>query len=721
MKLRVWLIAATATIALAGCSRDTTDGPGGKVDTQRIADAEKTPQDWLTYGGTYEEQRFSRLTKISADNVGQLGLAWSYDMKTPRGVESTPIVVDGMMYVSGPWSKVYALNAKTGEEVWAYDPKVPGEKAADGCCDVVNRGVAVYKGKVYVGAFDGRLIALDAKNGDVVWEKQTTDKNKPYTITGAPRAFKDKIIIGNGGSELGVRGYVTAYNADSGKEEWRFYITPNPEKKPDGAASDEAFEKIGNVTWGDTGAWTTDGGGGTAWDSLVYDEVNDQVLIGTGNASPYNDKIRDPEGNGDNLFLSSILALDADTGAYKWHFQETPRDNLDFTATQPMVIADLPVGDNGQNRRVIMHAPKNGFFYVVDAATGKFISGKAYAEQTWATGLDENGRPIVAEGVHNFDKQPFLSKPAPAGAHNWHPMAYSPKTGLVYIPTQQMQQLIEPRPGGPKESLKWNLGYNFAAGLPPTYPKGALQQIRAGITGALVAWDPVKQEARWTVNYPKPFNGGLLVTDTNLLFQGDTMGTFYAYDATSGKELWKMNLKSGIQSPPITYEIDGEQYVAVTTGWGGSWALNWGLAWDNPVPPDVGRVFVFKIGGKGAVPEPMNIAVQATPKAESFGTQQQVMAGLQNYSENCMVCHGPLAISSGVVPDLRWSGVTANKDTWTQVVLAGILKNNGMPDFSKQLTPEEAETIRAYVLDQAWLAVKNGDAEAPPKAQSDGK
>ncbi len=717
MKSPGWIASFLVPALLVGCSNigGHRSGPGGDVDTAAIAKAAENPQEWLTYGGTYEEQRFARLGKIDAANVGTLGVAWSYDLKTSHGVESTPIVVDGVMYVTGAWSIVYALDAKTGKELWTYDPEVPKETLAKGCCDAVNRGVAVYQGKVLVATYDGRLVALDAATGKVAWSTVTVDQSKPYTITGAPRAFKGKVIIGNSGSEMGVRGYVTAYDVETGKQSWRFYMTPNPEKKPDGAASDPIFAKLANASWGDSGAWKTDGGGGTSWDSMIYDPANNQVIIGTGNASPYNPHIRDPQGNGDNLFLSSVLALDADTGAYKWHFQETPRDMLDFTATQSLVIADLPLGANGASRRVVMHAPKNGFFYVLDAATGKYLSGKAFAPMTWATGLDAHGRPIENPAMRSFDKVPFLSVPAPAGAHNWHPMAYSPKTGLVYIPAQDMAQMIEPRPGGAKLMLKWNIGYNFAGGLPPAYPKGALAQIRQTIKGRLIAWDPVKQEVRWTVDYPKPFNGGLLVTETNLLFQGDTMGTFHAYDASNGKELWSLNLKSGIQSPPVTYEIDGEQYVAVTTGWGGSWALTWGIAWDKAVAPDVGRVFVFKLGGKGKVPDQMQSGVEATPKAAAFGSPQQIAAGFQHYSDNCMVCHGPLVISAGVTPDLRWSGVTADRETWKAVVIDGILSGNGMVSFKKQLTPDEAEELRAYVLDQAWLAVRNGDAKAPAK------
>ena len=711
MRAKFWFSAIAASLALAACSDgvDYSGNPGGNVDTARIAAAEETPADWLSYGGGYEEQRFSRLSQITQENVSELGVAWSYDLKTSHGVEATPIVVDGVMYVTGAWSIVSALDAKTGKELWVYDPEVPKETLAKGCCDAVNRGVAIYEGKVFVGTYDGRLAALDSKDGSVIWEKVTVDQSRPYTVTGAPRAFKDKVIIGNGGAELGVRGYIAAYDVDDGEEEWRFYFTPNPQKQPDGAASDDVFAEVANATWGDTGAWTTDGGGATAWDSMIYDEVNDQILVGTGNSSPWNAKVRDPDSNGDNLFVSSVVALDADSGAYKWHFQETPRDILDFTATQTLILADLPVGEDDAEKRVVMHAPKNGFFYVIDAASGEFISGEPYSLVTWATGLDDNGRPIEDPAMRNFDKEPFLSVPAPAGAHNWNPMGYSPNTGLAYIPANNMAQLIQERPDGIKEELKWNIGYNMAAGLPPSYPAGVLNAIRGEVKGELIAWDPVSQKPRWKYEYPTPFNGGVLTTATDLLFQGDTLGTFRAFNAAEGNVLWSMNLKSGIQAAPITYEIDGEQYVAIATGWGTSWALNWGFAWDKATAPDVGRVFVFKLGANGEIPDPMEYYIEEKPKADNFGTPDQILAGFQHYSENCMVCHGPLAIASGVTPDLRWSGVSADAEVWDQVVREGILSGNGMVSFEKQLTKEQSETIRAYVLDQGWMALRNGD------------
>jgi PQQ-dependent dehydrogenase (methanol/ethanol family) len=709
--------AAGAALLTAACVPAFAAGGVAQLDTARILAEAASGQQWPTYGGTYDEQRFSPLAGITPANVGSLGIAWTHEFPTSHGVEATPIVVDGVIFVTGAWSVVAALDAKSGKLLWQYDPQVPREQLVRGCCDAVNRGVAVYEGRVFVGVYDGRLEALDAKSGKLLWSTVTVDQSKPYTITGAPRVVKGKVLIGNGGAEFGVRGYVSAYDAATGKLAWRFYTTPNPAKKPDGAASDEAFARIGNATWGDRGAWQTAGGGGTVWDSIVYDSVNDSILIGVGNSSPWNDEIRDPEGNGDNLFVSSIVALDPDTGKYKWHFQEVPRDKWDYTATQSIVLADLPVGRDGAVQRVVMHAPKNGFFYVLDAKTGKFLSGKPFAPLNWASGLDANGRPIENPKARNIPAEGFLVHPGPPGAHNWPPMAYNPNTGLVYIPTERNEQLLLPNDrksagnSGPK--IGYNLGYNMAAGIPERLPKGALPEVQKGQGGGLLAWDPVKQEARWSIDLGSPANGGILTTATGLVFQGTKMGLLRAYEAQSGKVLWETNLKRGVTAPAVTYEVDGEQYVAVATGWGSSWGLTHGLFWKEKVTRVPGRLVVLKLGAKGTIPDNTPSPVEAKPKAPAFGDEQVVKLGYELFAQNCMVCHGVMAQSSGVLPDLRWSGIAADKGAWFAVVMEGALRSNGMVSFADNLTPEQAEAIRAYVLDQAWMAVANGDATAP--------
>ncbi len=710
--LRSWagpaLLAGTALVLLASCGRgEKVAEPEGfaAVDTARIS-AASAADEWLTYGGTYDEQRHSKLDKINKENVSQLGVAWTYDLATNRGVESTPIVVDGVMYVTSAWSVVYALDAKTGAEKWVYDPAVDRAVGVKACCDVVNRGVAVYDGKVYVGVIDGRLEALNAETGEVVWSKVTVDQTKPYTITGAPRVVNGKVLIGNGGAELGVRGYLSAYDTSSGDLVWRFYTVPNPAKQPDGAASDDAFVKVGNVTWGDEGAWTTDGGGGTVWDSIVYDEVNNQIIFGVGNGSPWNRKFRDPSG-GDNLFLSSIVAVDAETGTYKWHFQTTPGDNWDYTATQTIILADLPLGEGGAKRRVAMQAPKNGFFYVVDAATGKYISGDAFVPVNWATGLDANGRPIEVAAAR-YAKEPFQQTPGPLGGHNWQPMAYNPDLGLAYIPAQEIPQAYAEDPRFASRPTGWNTGIDFSAGVPPIAPPEVAKMLRASLKGRLIAWDPVARKPRWTVEHENAWNGGVLSTAGGLVFQGRLTGDFSAFDAATGDKLWTYQLKSGGASGPGTYMIDGEQYVTITTGWGSAFALAAGFAFDEKVTSSVGKVVTFKVGGTKEIADSGLTPIEAAPKGDAFGSLAMISEGTVHYARNCAVCHGPLAVSSGVLPDLRWSMITGNKDAWKGAVLDGNLSANGMVSFSEYLTADEAEAIRAYVLTQAHTAAKAG-------------
>ena len=412
-------------IVLFGCSQEFN------VSGKRIIEANLEPENWMSHGRTYDEQRFSPLNQINPENIKDLGIAWHFTTDTNRGHEASPIVIDGVMFISSAWSMVYALDATSGELLWKYDPKVPKEWGHNACCDVVNRGVAVWKGKVIFGTIDGRLIALNAKDGSLVWETLTIDKNRPYTITGAPRVIKDKVIIGNGGAELGVRGYVSAYGADSGKMLWRFYTVPgNPEEDFENPILEKASE-----TW-KGGKWWEIGGGGTVWDSIAYDPELDLLYIGVGNGSPWNRYIRS-RGGGDNWFLSSIVALKPDTGKYVWHYQTTPGDTWDYTATQHMILADITI--NNEIRKVIMQAPKNGFFYLIDRTDGEFISAENYVSVNWATHVDPiTGRPVENPEKNYQNKVVEEIKPGPLGGHNWQPMSFNPQTGLVYIPVQEL-------------------------------------------------------------------------------------------------------------------------------------------------------------------------------------------------------------------------------------------------------------------------------------------
>ena len=699
----ITLFAGAVALFLSGCGGGKDELTAKRVDTEAIMAAKSTPEVWLTHGGTYDEQRHSMLDSINENNVGGLGVAWTYDLRTGRGVESTPIVVDGVMYVTSAWSVVHALDAKTGKELWVYDPQVDRAVGINACCDVVNRGVAVYKGNLYLGVIDGRLEALNAKNGKVIWSTVTVDQSKPYTITGAPRVVKDKVLIGNGGAELGVRGYISAYDAKYGDLVWRFYTVPNPKKEADGAASDSVYQMLANDTWGDDGAWVTDGGGGTVWDSIVYDEVHDRVIFGVGNGSPWNQIVRDPTSYynefRDNLFLSSIVAVDAETGEYAWHFQTTPGDNWDYTATQTIILADLPFDNSGETRRVAMQAPKNGFFYVIDAENGEFISGKDFVPITWATGLDMNGRPIESPNARYTDI-PIMTIPGPLGAHNWHPMAFSPVHNLAYIPAQQIPQAYANDPRFTQEKAFWNTGADFSAGAITDVTEDVLTFVRSGIKGSLIAWDPVTQTERWVVDHENAWNGGVLSTQGNLVFQGKLGGDFVAYKADTGEKLWSYDVKSGAASGPGTYSINGEQYVTITTGWGSAFALAAGLAYKESVPPSVGKVVTFKLGGNGVIEAPDLPMIDKTPKAQRFGSSADIQDGLVHYARNCAVCHGLLAVSSGVLPDLRWSDISGDAEAWNSVILEGNLRDNGMVAFDF-LTRKESEAIRAYVVDQA--------------------
>nr|WP_232476078.1 PQQ-dependent dehydrogenase, methanol/ethanol family [Sphingomonas formosensis] len=663
----------------------------GTVPAKRPADI-----GWPSYGLNPAETRYSSLDQITPANVGQLGVAWyaDFDARSLRGVEGTPIVVDGVMYASGPWSKVIALDARTGRKLWSYDPDFEGGIARRACCDVVNRGVAYANGKVFVGVLDGRLVALDARTGKPVWTAVTTDPGKSYTITGAPRVIGNKVLIGNGGAEYAVRGYVSAYDVDSGKLAWRFYTVPgDPAKGFENKAIAMAAK-----TW--RGEWWKYGGGGTVWDSMAYDPELDLLYIGVGNGGPWDIKVRSP-GGGDNLFLSSIVALKPETGDYVWHFQEVPGDQWDYTATQHMILADLTI--DGRLRKVLMQAPKNGYFYVIDRQTGQFISGTPYVPLNWSKGLDpRTGRPDIAPEARYGSEKPFIGLPSPAGGHGWQPMSYSPKTGYVYIPTAEIPYgyIAEDAAKFHYDPRGWNTGQDPARTAMPEDPK-IRAQIRGMMGGALIAWDPVARRKMWSVPMPMPWNGGVLSTATGLVFQGNGEGEFAAYDATTGRKLWSAHLDSGIVAPPVTYRVGGVQYVSVAVGWGGILPLNMGEALKKAVPPRVNRIVTFRIGGQAALPKlpPLERAPLDPPPATA--PPEQVAEGHRIFHTNCWMCHGDSAVNHGGVPDLRRSAAIADPATFKAFVLEGAAEPLGMPNFSKDLTPGQVEAIRAYVIKRA--------------------
>ncbi len=673
-----------------------------EVDATRLVGAAKDESNWLTHGRTYGEQRFSPLVQINGANVAQLSLAWSLDLDTHRGQEATPLVVDGTMYSTSAWSKVQAIDAVTGALLWQYDPAVPGETGVKACCDVVNRGVAFWKGRIFVGTLDGRLVALDAKSGKVVWSVVTVDQTKAYTITGAPRVVKGKVIIGNGGAEFGVRGYVSAYDADSGKLVWRFFTVPG-----DPAAPPEApIMKTAAATW--SGQWWKLGGGGTVWDSMAYDPELDLLYVGTGNGSPWNPSKRTAT-PGDNLFLSSIIALRPDTGEYVWHFQTTPGEGWDYTATQHIVLAELMI--DGKPRKVLMQAPKNGFFYVIDRTNGEFISARPFAQENWATGVDpKTGRPIVnPNALYGSTGKPWIAMPGPLGAHNWQPMSFDPATGFVYIPAQEVPFAYATAKDYEPKPLGFNVGLDGMVSSMPQAP-AIKAQVLASVRGFLVAWDPVQQKEVFRVEEPGPWNGGVLTTAGGLVFEGNAAGFFNAYDAHAGTRLWQFPAQTGIMAAPITYSVDGKQYVAVVAGWGGAFALSAGeVAHKGSLSVNRSRVLAFRLGGDAKLPEatppPENVA---TPPLR-FGTAATIGQGFALYERYCTVCHGDAVVSGGLLPDLRWSPAAFSLATWVPIVLGGSRRDKGMVSFAKVLSAAEVDAIRAYVVGRA------NDSQPTPK------
>jgi quinohemoprotein ethanol dehydrogenase len=714
MRYATTLLACAALVTacsmkVAGSGDDTAATSGvAKIDGAYLTTG-GNGSDWAATGYNYQEQRFSPLTQINASNVGQLGLAWSADLPDARGMEATPIVIDGKLFVTGPWSKVFAYDAVTGKSLWTYDPGVDKSKGVEACCDVVNRGVAAWKGRLYLGTIDGRLIALDAATGKPDWSVQTTDNSKPYTITGAPRVVKDMVLIGNGGAEFGVRGYVTAYDATTGAKKWRFYTVPNPTGAKDGEPSDAVLAGKAAGTWSAKGQWKQSGGGGTVWDAIVYDAELDQLYIGVGNGNPWNHGLRS-EGQGDNLFLSSVVALKPETGEYLWHYQETPAETWDFTATQPIILATIPFG--GKPTKVLMQAPKNGFFFVIDRTTGKPLAANKFIRTVnWADGYGADGRPIETAAARYYrTKQPFIGIPSALAAHNWQPMSFNPKTGLVYIPAQEVAMAYIP-PMRPQDSVRQPVGFNtgtdLSDGMLPHDP-AAIQGAAKATVGALVAFDPVNGKERWRVDYPVPWNGGTMTTAGNLVFQGTAMGEFRAYAADTGKQLFAYPVQSGIMAGASTFTVKGEQYVAVTSGRGGSFPLAAGYAGgESRTVPNIPRVLVFKLGGKATLPPLAAPAPAAAAIPAPAGTPEQIAEGHTLFGRNCQVCHGGNAAGGGVLPNLQASGALGSKDAWRAILIDGALKDNGMVSFARVMTPEQAESVRLYVIDEANWGARN--------------
>ena len=660
------------------------------VDGKAIAN-DLEGANWLSYGRTYSEQRFSPLAEINAKNISHLGLDWYFDLPAHKSLLATPLVVDGVMYVAGSYSVVIALDLKTKKELWTYDPKVIDHAGDRG--RVIwdsNRGVAYWKGRVYVATGDGRLNAIDAKTGQEVWSTMTVDPAKPYFINGAPRAFNDKIIIGNGGTEWGpLRGYVTAYDAATGKQVWRFYTVPG---NPADGFEDET-QAMAAKTW--TGEWWKHGGGGTVWNGLTYDPAFNRIYLGTGNGSPWNRKIRSP-GGGDNLFLCAIVALDADTGKYVWHYQTVPGESWDYNSNMDMLLADLKI--NGKPVKALLHAPKNGFFYVIDRATGKLISADKLINVTWASRVDlKTGRPVEAPNAR-YENGPTTINPSALGVHNWHAMSFNPQTGLTYIPTMDLSATFTDKGF---DLVKWNSpSFQFDPGVDLMRDDMPLKLDAS----ALIAWDAVKKKKVWEVKLPGVWNPGTLTTGGNLVLEGRADGWLIAYQADNGKELWKFNTGVGLSAPPISYSVEGKQYLAILTGWGGAGVSMAGNitaqhGWGYRVHPR--RLLIFSLdGGVTLPPSPPPQMAQPLIKDDFKVDDLLAEQGSHLFLKNCVTCHGGGAIAGGYAPDLRASPIPLYLDGLREVVVTGVRKQAGMPAFH-ELTDSDLTAIQHYIRRQA--------------------
>ena len=680
-------ISLTAAAALAASAIQITAKPPAAAD---LVDGNQG-DDWAAYGRTYGEQHYSPLTAISTANVAKLGLAWSYDLPAGNPV-SGPISVGGVLYTATGYSIVRAFDAASGKLLWDYDPKA-GEAAGGKLREGWGiRGLAWWNGKIIVGTQDGRLVAVNAKSGKPVWSVLTVPKDDYRFISGPPRVFDGKVIIGHGGSDAAnTRGYVTAYDADTGKQAWRFYTVPgNP------AVDKDETTRLAAKTW--KGEWWKYGGGGTVFNTMTYDKDTDTILLGTGNGAPWNHKVRSL-GEGDNWFLCSVVAIDAKTGKYKWHYQTNPAETWDYNSAMDIQLAELEI--DGKPRKVVLHAPKNGFLYVIDRINGKLISAEKIAHVTWADRIDiATGRPVENPKARFPEEEPFSLFPGPMGAHTWLPSAYSPQTKLIYLPVTESGLRYDSKgfkPGWqrpPDNSLNgaYNFDYNYDFSKDEGAPKAS---------SLLLAWNPATQRGVWRVPTSGIWSGGVLATAGSLVFQGQTNGQFTAYDAATGQALWHFDAQAAVLGPPITYRVKGVQYVTVLAGMGTSA----GLVQHGDTPIDyrtqARRILTFKLGGSaGKLPKAEPFKLVAFDDPDFKEDADSAARGGTIFARNCTICHGNAAMAQGSAPDLRASPVPPSAEAFRSVVHDGALVANGMPRWS-EFSDSEIADIRQYLRTQA--------------------
>ena len=659
----------------------------GDVSNKRVLDESASGQNWFLKGGNFRGEHFSPLSQVNKENVADLGLAWATDLPIPDGISATPIVVDGVVYLSGAFSMVYAIDAEDGRVIWSFDPGVRQAFADDPYISWsarVNRGVAVWDGMVLATTADCRLLGLDAATGAQKWSQQTCDTQLGYTITDSPYVGGGKVFVGNAGSESGEknRGYVSAYDAGSGKMLWRFYTVPSdqPEENVSPAM------KMAAATWsGD--ALEKFGGGGSNWNEMTYDPESNLLFFGTAGALPYVYKYRNPDG-GDNLFTSSIVAVNADSGEYMWHYQTVPQDSWEYNATMNIILADLRI--DGQNRKTLLTAPKNGFQYVLDRLTGELLAADKYAKVNWATHINlETGRPVYdpeGEFWNRPDEATIPTWPNMWGSHSWQPMAWHPGHELLYIPVLEIPSVVSDYDDG---------AYNDTLELFTEVDGEPFSP------GKLIAFDPVQPVTRWSVDYPLPFNGGVLATAGNLVFQDNAEGRFNAFAADTGEEKWSLSTGSAITAAPVSYAVDDTQYILIPIGSGGGIQFVYPQLGATNESQGPTRLLAFSLDGGSEFPS-IARSVRALPEQpELVASRDVVENGKKLFAGNCGFCHGKNAVAryGGSVPDLRFASADTHAQ-WHDIVIDGAKRARGMPAFS-YLDVEQSEAIRNYVLSQS--------------------
>ena len=723
-------VAATTMALLCACDHQSIPAQpqmppllrnAANVTSERLVagDADQ----WLTPGRDANGTYYSPLTDINAGNVAKLGFAWDYDLGTKRGQESTPLVIDGVMYATSNFGRVYALDATNGKELWTYDPHIDGQWARYACCDAVNRGLAAFEGKLYVAALDGWLHAIDARTGKQVWKVDTLigrSPRMPYTLTGVPLLAGDLVIIGNSGADFaGARGYISAYDRRSGEFRWRFFTVP---RNPSEGAQDQPQLNEAVKTWDPRHRWE-EGSGGTVWDGMAYDAALGLVYIGTANAAPYNMHFGGRHG-GDELYAASIVAIHAQDGSMAWFYQTTPGDRWDFDSTEKLILADLDLA--GKRRQVIMQAPKNGFYYVLDRATGELLSAQNFAYVNWSRGIDaKTGRPILDPRA-DYDRGPALVFPSENGAHSWQPMAFDPQLGVTFIPVMEAGNVLletSDRKAGLVEGQfttpaflteLWDpTGMRSLYGNVPSIAQLARgNKTNTASRGFLRAWSVAEHRILWEAQSATSWDGGVLATGSGLVFQGDANGNLNAYSADKGVRLASIALGSSMMAAPMTYRVGGTQYLAIVAGYGGG-AIILGASLDPASAAyrygNEGRIIVLKIGGP-APPLPVLVSDPPLPDLPPRPTDTaSVAAGEVLYNRFCLRCH---VMGRSVIPDLRRL-TPAKHAMFDAIVRGGAYSAQGMARFDDVISRPEEQDLLAYLIDQAWQLKLATPAPAP--------